>query len=179
MQKLNLDKKILVCIIVYAVLILDLLVVIPLQIGGTLSSGRAARLVRGRIAEYNRDSAARERFVQEKDSLSREIFSLQGKIMSRQDVSLFSAYVSGKAKEYGVDIIEVSAGNQDKYKSTAQGTYYYLPLKIDAESGFHNLAQFFNALERGGYYLNIEEMTVKAEAPYHKVRLVISTLLKE
>jgi len=179
MQKLILNKKDIICVGIYVLLAFDLLLVVPLQIRSVLGNNVSLHKVKVRISQYNRDKADGDDFLKEKERLSRDILSLQGRIIPRRDVSSVSAYISSKAKDNNVDIFEVTAGTEEEYKNSGGNRYYYLPLKIEAESGYHDLGRFLNALSMGEYYLDTEEILVQGNAPYHKTGLIISILLKE
>lgn len=179
MQKLKVDKKTIFYLSFYAVLIINFLIIVPFQVK-KFSQARV-RLVSTtkELIQFEKDSATGPYLVEEKEALLSDILTLEEKIITAQDISAISADISNKAKEYGVKIIEISSATHEKYRKTSQEEYFYLPITINAEAPFHNSALFLNALERGRYFLEINELAIQESAPYHSVRIVLNTLLKE
>ncbi len=182
------DKKTIFYFSFYLFLIVDLMVLLPVQVVKTIGLGRETGRLKKDVIQFEEDKKAELRFNQQKEQLAGEILSLEGKIITAQDVSALSAYVSDKAKEYSVEIVEIAAKKaapaKGRRSSSAQSkgsgeTYSRLPLTIDGEAGFHNCAQFLNVLEKGDYFLECKQLIIREGFPYHSVRLVLDTILKE
>lgn len=181
------DKKTIFYFSFYLFLIVDLAILLPVQVAKGIGLGRETGRLKKNVIQFEQDKKAELCFNQQKERLSGEILGLEAKIITAQDVSALSAYVSDKAKEYSVEIVEIAAkkaapagGRKSSGKSkSSKEAYSRLPLTIDGEAGFHNCAQFLNVLEKGDYFLECKQLVIKEGFPYHSVRLVLDTVLKE
>lgn len=179
MQKLKLDKKTFSCLILYAIFIVDLVFILPSQAKNFIDLHSKVRKLKKKIALYKTDISSQDKFIDEKDRIEIDILDLEGKIMAAQDISTVSTYISNKAKENAVEILEIIFSKPKEYKTSTEGKFSYLPIKIKARAGFHSLAQFFNALERGYYFLETEDLSIEEKSPYHALSFVVNALLKE
>lgn len=179
MQKLKLDKKTCFYLSFYVILAVEAIFIIPYQTKKLINLRFDTAALKKNIAQFNQDINSKEDFIEEKEIIKKHVLSLERKIITFQDISTVSAYISNKAKENAVDIKEISPDKLQSYKTTPEGKFSYLPIKIEAKASFHNLAQFFNALERGGYFLETKELAIKGQPPYYTVSMVVCALLKE
>lgn len=149
MQTIKLDKKTIIYLACYAVLILDLVVVLPLQIRKIASLRSKIGELKKNIVDFNNDVAAKDILDAEKKKITElEIPNLAGKIINPQDIFIISAYVTNKAKENDVDILELSHRRPQLYKKTPEGNFFHRPIKISAKARFHDLGKFFECIRK-------------------------------
>lgn len=179
MQNRKLDKKEVFYFFFYFILIFNLFFILPYGVKKTLDLNSKINNLKSSIFQFNQDIDFKDRFIAERERIRENILNLKSKIISSQDISTISAYLSLKAKENAVDIQEILPREIQPYKTTSEGNFFYLPLKIEAKARFHNLAHFFNALEKGHYLLEIKELIIKEASFYHKVSIVVCALLQK
>jgi len=180
MQKFKVDKKTIFYFSFYIILILDLTILLPQQARGFIRLHSKIKTLKKNINQFNQDANFEDKLREERDTIKNfDIPSLEGKIITSQDIFTVSAYISNKAKENTVDIVEIFPRKPEAYKTTSEGEFFYLPIEVEAKAGFHNLAQFINTLEEGYYFLETKELRLKESSPYHEVSLVIVALLRE
>ncbi len=179
MQKFEVDKKTVVLLAFYVFLVIDLVIIVPLQIKKLTSLHSQFLRMQRRIRQYEEDKHLKDTFAARKEKIIFSIEQLKNKIVDSSDIITLSTYISTKAKENAVELEEILPDRMEPYKTTSEGKFYYLPLRIKAKAGFHNLAQFINVLEEGFYFLEVRELEVKENTPYHKVKLVVVAIVKE
>ncbi|RKY41519.1 MAG: hypothetical protein DRP81_08345 [Candidatus Omnitrophota bacterium] len=178
MQKMKLDKRILI-VIVYVALFLEIFWFTPFQIKKFIHLFSEVGRLRKNIVQFSSQKNYQQNLLSRKKEISREIIELKSKIIAPQDVSALQAYLSRKAKENRLDIEEISPNSPQEYKITSQGKFLALPVDIILEADFHSLARFFGDLEKGDYFLAPKEMEVIGAKPYHRVNLELYALIKE
>lgn len=181
MQKFRLDKKTIIYSIFYAVLIIDFLLVLPYQAKKLVGFRSKVGSLRRSIDEFNRDAGSKDKFITEQEEIGIELMNLEEKIIDSQDRSTLLAYISNNAKKNAVDILEITSGEAQQETKDDSGTaeFIHLPIKIEAKADFHSLAQFLNSLERGSYFLEVKGLTVRGNAPYHRVEIMVNALLRQ
>ena len=93
---------------------------------------------------------------------------------------MLSDYISKRAKENNVEILEFITKEPQFYKELSEGKFFYRPLQIGAKAKFHDLALFLNSQERGSYFLETREVRIKKiGSPYHDFVLLIYALQQE
>jgi hypothetical protein len=180
MQKLKLNKKIIIYISFYAILALDLAVVVPLQVYKIIRVKAQASDFKKKITFFERETALEVSLFDEKIRINKEITDKENKIASQGDTSAISVFLSNKAKETNFDAQEIILGKLQETKTVSTGgKFFYLPVRITGRAGFHNLAQFVNALETGPYSLQVKEFSIKEAKPYHIIDISLAALLRE
>jgi Tfp pilus assembly protein PilO len=179
MQKINFNKKFIFYLCVYAVVILEIIVVVPLQIKQVVNINTKIAELKKKTAQFNRDLSLKETAIQEKNKMQEYIAAMEGRIATAQDTFTISAYISDKAKMCALDIKEIVPGLPVEFKTTPEGKFMLMPFKIQARASYHNLGQFLAALENGGYILAINELSLREALPYHMVTLTVNALVKE
>lgn len=179
MRTFAVDKRTVVCFSVYFIAIVEIALILPCQIKGYVRLRSQSTALNEKISHFNRDVESEGAFLEEKENAGVDIFNIEAKMITSQDISTVSAYISKKAKENNVNISQIIPAALQEYKKTSEGTFSYLPLRIDARAGFHSLAQFLNVLEVGEYFLHTKKLAIQGDKPYHQVDFVIDILVKE
>ena len=179
MRQFRIEKKLILYIAFYLVFIIDLALVLPYQVKKVLSVHSENKTLGKKINQFKREDNLQAKFIDEQETVEVEMINLASQILAPDDISAISAYISDKAKTNAVELLEISPGEMQEHETNSEGKFSYLPLNIRVNSGFHNLAQFVNSLERGKYFLKIEKLRIREETPYHKVEISVNALVKE
>jgi len=179
MQKIKLTKKNYVCLSVYAVCILEIALILPFQF---INFGRLFKKVQGlkkKVVQAKESMASKDEMAREKEKTRLDILNLKGKIITSGDISAVLAYISRKAKENSVDVLEITQGRPRAYKTIDKTKFFHLPVRIKAQAAFHNLNKFFNSLEEGYYFLEPGILAIKENISYNTVDITLVLLFKE
>jgi len=179
MQNVKLDKKAIVAMVIYGVCIVEILFVIPVQIKNFSSLHHKLSVLKKKVVQAKKDLSSKDEFANNKEKIKLDIVNLESSLATSQDISSVLAFISRKAKENAVDILEVAQASAKPYKKIAGTQIYSLPITVRAKAGFHNLCQFLNVLQSGFYFIKIDSLFIKGNSPYHKVRFVATILFKE
>ena len=179
MQSLQIDKKTAIILSFYIFFIVDVLFILPGQVKTFVRLLSTIREIKTNITLYEEGDSKQGTIFDEKEKIKLDIIAMEGNIVTMQDISTVSAYISEKAKVNNVEILGISPSKPQNPKTTPIGKVSYLPITIEARAGFHSLARFLNTIEGGYYFLEPEEVLIQEDNPYHTVRLVLMALLKE
>ena len=178
MQKIKLDEKLEICIFIVFVFLALLVGATPYQVKSYFALGGKIKKLNKNISQIKLDISSQNRYLADKDKINRQIMDLGSRIITSQEVSLIQAYISTKAGENGLEVVEMGSGALIKHRTISKGTFYRAPIRLKLRCGYHNLARFLNELEKADYYLEVRTLTVNSAKPYHKVELEIVALVK-
>lgn len=171
-------KKKNIYLIFYFLFILQL-IILPPQTRKIAKNLVSLSKLKKEILQYEKDAKNKSIFLQEKEALRKKNIELESRIISSQDLSSVSAYISEKAKQNAVEILKITSQNFQLIKETPESKFLYLPLLVEAKASFHNLACFLNYLEQGLYLLETKEIIIENNWPAHKIKMVICAIGKE
>ncbi len=179
MQDIKLDRKSVVSLIIYGFCLTEMFLVIPVQVKNFSSLHHKINALKKKVSEAKKDLSSRNEFANDKEKIKLDIADLESSLATSQDISSVLAFISRKAKENAVDILEVTQSSPKLYKKISSMRIYSLPITVKAKAGFHNLSQYLNALQSGFYLLEINGLSIESDSPYHKVKFVVMALFKE
>jgi len=179
MQKVRLDKKAIISIVVYAIFLIEILFIAPIQIKRFSSLHSKVRDLRKKVTQAKNDLNSKDKFIQDKEKIKLDIVELESGFIASGDISSVLSFISRKAKENAVDVLEITQSSTKLYTKIGSAKIYSLPIKVKAQAGFHNLSQYLNALQDGYYFLSVDELFIKGNSPYHKAMFVLTALFKE
>lgn len=179
MQKFKVDKKTLIRSAFYVVLVLEIIFFLPLQVKYLFNLRSKVKDLRTKVTQCREDINCQSKFTDQQERIKIETLNLETKIITTQDIFTVSAYIADKAKENSVEILQLLPQKPEAFKTIPEGKFSYLPLKIEAKGGFHNIAKFLNVVSRGYYFLETRELKIREDKPYHSVSFILVALLKE
>lgn len=179
MQKIKLDKKIIIYSSFYLLALIEVGLILPIQTKKFFQLNSQTAQLRKKISSYKQDINTEDRFVNDREQAKLTIGDLETQFVTSQDVSSITSYISTKAKENAVEILEIMPSQPQHYKTIPQGKFSYLPIKIEAKASFHDLAVFLNILSSGSWFLETKELIMKEDKPSCKVNFVVVVLLRE
>ncbi|MCM8774147.1 MAG: type 4a pilus biogenesis protein PilO [Candidatus Omnitrophica bacterium] len=168
-------KKIILAIFVF--FILDLLVIFPFQIKCFVNLFRDTGNLKRKISLFKQELNSPDLF-REQTSLKQDIERLQSKIIVLQDISTVLTYISRTAKANNVEIQEISAGLPKEFTKIGENSFYHVPINIEAQANFHDLAWFMNTVEEGKYFIEVKELNIQKGNPYHRVKMSLILVMK-
>ena len=179
MQNIKLNKKEVISLVIYGVCLIEIFLIIPVQVKNFSSLHHKTSVLKKKITQAKKDLLSKDEFANNKEKMKLDIIDLESSLATSQDISAVLAFISRKAKENAVDILEVTQSRPKLYKKIAGMKVYSLPITVRAKAGFHNLCQCLNAFQGGFYFLKIDSLSIKGNSPYHEVKFVVTALFKE
>jgi len=179
MQKLNFDKKSIVFFSIAAFIVIEVAVFIPWGIKRIISSNREIKFVATRLKNIERDWPNKDRYVQQKEQLSKSLGELRSKFVSTQDESKLLSFISTSSKEFGVEIKSLLPSKVQDYTSTEFGKFKYLPIVIKAESKFHNLVLFLEYLGNSKYFFEVKKVNISGTRKKNTVEMIVCAAIQE
>ncbi|MCK4810176.1 MAG: type 4a pilus biogenesis protein PilO [Candidatus Omnitrophica bacterium] len=178
-QKIKIDKQLAIIMSIYLLCLIDTFVFVPFQIKNFFSIQSKMQELEKNIEQFRNERSCKEKFISDKERIRKDIFNLENKIITFEDISALQAYISGKAKNNGLEIASITLSPPQNHKTTSKGQFLYAPLKITLESNFHSLGSFFNDFERGDYFLMVKEILIRGGRPYHTVVIDLGAIIKK
>ncbi|MDP2923394.1 MAG: hypothetical protein Q8O30_06725 [Candidatus Omnitrophota bacterium] len=179
MRKLDLDKHIVIFSVAAFILLLELLLILPLEIKKIGEMNKAAAKFRQDIDSVEKDWPNKDIYLASSQAAKAEIQRLSEKFIVPQQESGIFSFISSESKGFGVEIKVLKPSEIEDYVSTKFGKFKYLPINIKAQSQFHDLARFLDYLQSGKLFFEVKEITIKANYPNNLVDIIICGLVKE
>ena len=179
MQNIKLDKKEIISLVIYGICLVEIFFIIPVQVKNFSSLHHKMSVLKKKVIQAKKGFSSKDEFINDKEKIKMDIVNLESSFATSQDISAVLAFISRRAKENVVDILEVAQSRPKLYKKIAGMKVYSLPIRVKAKAGFHNLCQCLNALQSGFYFLKISSLSIKGNSLYHEVRFVVTALFKE
>ncbi len=178
MQKIKLDKNTIIFCAVTIFLIGELLIALPGQFRRINDLSKKIAELAQQLDNIERDWPERDKYLNDKELLKKEIKEVQNKFVLPQQESKLLSFISTSSKDFEVTIGTFSPGSPRKYKSTKFGNFKYLPISISAQGKFHNLAMFLDFLQNSQYFFEITNLKITSGYPYHSVGMTICGLIQ-
>ncbi|MFH1767732.1 MAG: type 4a pilus biogenesis protein PilO [Candidatus Omnitrophota bacterium] len=151
----------------------------PLQIKGLISSIGKIKRLQNNITRAKADIDSKHGVLLEKAQIKKDIEGIDSKIISSQETSALQIYISTKAKENGLEIIEIDSLKTESKDSGKKGKFSYLPIKLEMKGGFHNLGRFFSEIESGEYFFEVKSLFIQTSKPQPNIKIEMAVVIKE
>ena len=174
----KLDKKAVVSLVVYGICIIEIFFAIPLQVRKFSSLRHKENSLRKKVTQAEKDLSLKDKIAGSKEKIKLDIVNLESSLATSQDISSVLAFVSQKAKESAVDILEIAQSPPKLYKKIAGVNIYALPIAVKAKANFHNFCRCLNVLQSGFYFLGIDSFSISREESSCEVKFVITALFR-
>ena len=106
-QKIKIDKRTVIIISIYLFCLIDIAVFVPFQIKECFVTNSKTRELEKNVAEFKSEESCKEKKISRKEEIRREIFNLKNKIITSGEISALHAYISGKAKDSGLEVASI------------------------------------------------------------------------
>jgi Tfp pilus assembly protein PilO len=182
MQKLTLDKRTIIYIGCALVLLIDLVFIIPLQIRTVVRLRSNIGALKKTIKDYEQDTANLTQLKNERDMITNiHIPGYIGRIIKPQEIFMLTDYISRKAKENNIEILEIITKEPKVLKKISDGSFFSRPIEVNLKGRFHDVATLLNALEQGSYFLETKELAIKevGVSSVHTFRMVVYAIQQE
>ena len=89
--------------------------------------------------------------------------NLQRRIKRKEDIPFLLENISRIADKHGVKIEQIlpQTAMNDPILESNEGKYFSIPIVVEAQSGYHQFAQFLNELEREGVFLRLPNFSIQ------------------
>ncbi|UCD15812.1 MAG: hypothetical protein JSV34_01830 [Candidatus Omnitrophota bacterium] len=177
--KFKLDKKSIIFIGLVAVLLLELALILPLQVGKMRKLNAEIIMIRRKLANLERDWPKRSQYLEENGNLKEEIKMTKMRFFSPRQESSALAFISSESEKFNIKIELLKPAEIKGGASTKFGVFKRLPVTVKARGKFHNLVRFLEYLQNSKYFFEVTELDIFSGQPYNSIDMVICGLVKE
>jgi len=179
MQKLKLNKQVIVFSALSIFLIAELFILLPWEVKETFSLSKKTALLKRNTMIAQRDWASKDTFLKNKEELKKEMERMHTKAISSYQVSKLLSFISAGSKDFEIEIQALSPSSSGGGSLINVPDFEYLPIAIKAEGKFHNLAMFLDYLQNSRYFFEIKELSIKSGYPFNSINMTICGLIKD
>ncbi|MCF7875078.1 MAG: type 4a pilus biogenesis protein PilO [Candidatus Omnitrophica bacterium] len=172
MQKIRLDKHFFIFIILSAALIAELFIFLPWGIGSIAKTGKAVKRLKQKIETTKTEWPKRQDYLVKIDDLKKEIAKNKNKIITSGHESKLISFISKNSQKYNIRIKAITP--LDPYPAKNK-KFNYIPFRIEAEGGFHDLGNFLAFLQKDNYFFELKELTLAGYRP-NKINILLCGL---
>ena len=173
MQKINIDRRTIVFLILAVILFAELFVAFPWGIKKISDLMKQTNKIAQRVASIEHDWPRKDKYLEAKEELKEEVKRIQGKFILRHQESKILSFISASSKDFKVKIQSLTPGELEEYTSTKFGEFKYLPVAIKADSKFHDLVLFLNYLNDSQYFFEVKKLDILSRSPYNSIEMII------
>lgn len=182
--KLPVDKhkNLIIAVSLIIILVLDFVFLLGPQIRLLSKLGSKLSVLSRDLKNAKKDISARQEFENKLAILKEKLKEWGSSVKSEEELSLILEGISRTANQTFVKVTQIKPLKEEKQAvfKTDIGTYYQIPILVDAQSVYHAVGKFLNELEEGGVFMKVLglEITVNPQEAFrHLVRLTIQTVV--
>ncbi|MCF7908110.1 MAG: type 4a pilus biogenesis protein PilO [Candidatus Omnitrophica bacterium] len=179
MQKINFDKKIIAFSLLIAVIVIEILILLPWSIKRVIGLNKKIALIGQQIKSTENDWPRLNEYSKVNQELKNQIENSRSKLILSQEASESLSFISTASKEFGVEIKSFLPGELINYLAESEENLFYLPISIEAKAKFHNLALFLEYLQTSQYFFDIKELKVSSDYPYNSIEIVVCAIAEK
>jgi hypothetical protein len=179
MRKLNIDKNIITISILALILLCAILIFIPLQLRILTNVNKKINALRTNLLTARKEWPVKDRYFLQSEKLKSELKDLRQKFIIPQEESALFSYISSESKNFDINIRVLKPQPLQDYLSTKLGKFKFVPITINAQGKFHNLARFFDYIQRGKFFFDVTELKISSGSLSHSIEITICGLMKE
>jgi Tfp pilus assembly protein PilO len=173
------DKRRIFILGIYCLVIIELFFIVPAQLKKFASTRKKSRQLQQQINSYQQSIDNEQQLRQQTQQIKLDIANLKGKIVPLDSLSQITSYISQQAEANEAEILSILPGKLQDFKKIEGKQFSYLPVKIELKADFHSLGKFLAQLYKSGYFLQVKELLIKSNSPYHDVRFVVVALVEK
>lgn len=160
---------------------LDYFLLMKPQLGTLMKINPEIKLLSDQMNRAKNDIQRLSFFREEIKRLNKDIGVLQQKVKTKDSVSQILKNISLIAESNGVKINQIMPVLQDQelLLESGENKYYFIPIQIEAKSGYHNFGRFINQLENQEPYLTLGIFSVTGdnEVKEYKIKLLLKAVV--
>ena len=116
--------------------------------------------------------------------LREQLKAIERQVISKEEVPMVLEKISRMANKFSVKIDQIMPlkGSEEIALKNKENRYLYLPILVQARSGYHNFGRFLNALETDAIFLNVTDFSFTADGndpERHVAKLTIKIIIFE
>ena len=153
---------------------------------GSLSARLAedSRSVADNLTRVRADIKKLDQYKAELTRIQNEMKSDNLTVRSKEEILMIINDITFAANTHGVKINQIvpKTENEEKLMTNENGTYYSLPILIEAQVGYHNLGKFLNDLERSRIYRKMKELVITSDSQNpltHSVQMTLKAFIQD
>jgi len=179
MQKLKLDRQVVIFSAVIVALALEFFILLPWSIGRIIQVNKRTRKTFQDIKVVKQEWPDKDAYLEKKGQLKKDIEAIRSKFITSQETSKLLSFISSASRDFKVEIESFSPLKVEEYTSNKYGQFKYIPIEIKAKSKFHNLALFLEYLYKSQYFFEIKDLKITSGYPYNPIEITICGLIVE
>ena len=185
------NKSIIIFSILAVFILTDLCFFLPMQLSKARKINRRSLELREKIDSLNKDLQNKQGYINQNQSLERKLRDIQVKFLAKDDAAVIISKINRISKDMSLDVTSIkpqslqeiskkTTTKKKKKKQEKQGiSFYYLPVDLRFNSGYHVLGEFINRLERLDFSLELNQLSITDEVPFTVVNMRICGIVKE
>lgn len=179
MQKINLDKKIIVFLVLSGFLLVELFVLLPGEIKTISRLNKKINTAVENLKLIEEDWPNKENYLIRKEKLAKEISDMRSRVVAPQEESKAFSFISANSRNFSVTISSLSPGELQDYTLTGLGEFKVLPINVKAESQFHNLLEFLEYLQGSKYLFGVKELEISSGSSSNTINMTLCCLIEK
>jgi Tfp pilus assembly protein PilO len=172
MQKIKLDKQLVIFITLALLLVIELFIFLPWQIGRISKLGKKTDDLKEKINTTKADWPKKTEYLNKVDNLKTEIENNKDKIIAVGHESRLISFISENSQKYNIKIKAIMP--LDSFPAENKN-FDYIPFRIEAEGRFHDLGNFLSFLQKDKYFFQLKELIITGYRP-NKINMLLCGL---
>ncbi|MCF7895079.1 MAG: type 4a pilus biogenesis protein PilO, partial [Candidatus Omnitrophica bacterium] len=172
MQKIKLDKQLVIFIILALTLVVELFIFLPWGIGRISKLAKKTDSLRQKINTTKTDWPKKPDYLDKVDRLKVKTENNKNKIVAVGHESKLISFISENSQKYDIKIKAITP--LDVF-SAENKNFDYIPFRIEAEGSFHDLGNFLSFLQKDKYFFQLKELVITGYRP-NKINMLLCGL---
>lgn len=170
-------------LILGGILVLDFLLILSFQLRALNALGPQLREAKDQLATAQNDIQRMPQYQAELTKLRGQKTALEGRVKKREEIPQLVEHISQLASQNHIALLQILSDfeAQKFLVKNPEGTYYRVPIMLEAKGGYHQFGRFMDQLETLGG-TEIAELSVfsgAADPDRHAIKLILQVIVLE
>jgi len=173
------NKTLILFLILAVFLLCDCIFFLPFQISKFKAAGDQSAVIKGKLETLKRDIKNKDSLMEQQQSLENKLRDIETRFLRKGDAALIISEINRISKEIGLDIANIRPYREQEIDKKGDISFYYLPVDLKFNTGFHKLGEFLNRVEKLDFSLKLRRLEIKGEYPELSVEMQICGIVRE
>lgn len=168
-------------LILGGIVLLDFLLILSFQLRALNSLGPKLKAAGDQLATTQNDLQRAPQYQAELAKLQTQKDQLQRLVKQRQEVPHLVEHISQLANQNGVSLMQILSDfdAQKLLVKNPEGTYYLVPIMMEAKGGYHHFGRFMDQLEKsaGVRIAELAVFTSASDPDRHAIKLILHVVV--
>ena len=160
-------------------ILVDCILFLPFQASNLKNMHKKLTKIKSDLDSLEKDIKHKEEFIKEGQSLEKKLRDIQTRFLSKDDTALIISEINRISKDIGLDIANIKPQPLQEISKKGDSSFYYLPVDLRLNTGFHMLGGFLNRVEQLDFSLKLTQLEIKGEYPDLTVSMQICGIVRE